>query len=42
MGNLLDHVGKLMLAFTAAVTKAIGDLGSSGSSGDAARLGRDW
>ncbi|MGH3931002.1 MAG: TIGR03086 family metal-binding protein [Pseudonocardiaceae bacterium] len=42
LGDLLDHVGGLTLAFTAAATKTTGDLGSQGPSGDAARLGEDW
>jgi uncharacterized protein (TIGR03086 family) len=42
LGDLLDHVGGLTLAFTAAATKAIGDTVSQGPSGDASRLGDDW
>jgi len=42
LGDLLDHVGGLTLAFTAAAAKATGDLGSQGPSGDASRLGDDW
>ena len=43
LGDLLDHVGGLSLAFTAAATKTAGDAASSqGPSGDASRLGDDW
>jgi uncharacterized protein (TIGR03086 family) len=42
LGDLLDHVGGLVLAFTAAATKATGEMGSQGPSGDASRLGGDW
>jgi uncharacterized protein (TIGR03086 family) len=42
LGDLIDHVGGLTLAFTAAATKATGDIGSQQASGDAARLGDDW
>lgn len=42
LGDLLDHIGGLTLAFTAAATKATGELGSQGPSGDASRLGDDW
>ncbi|HWW53712.1 MAG TPA: maleylpyruvate isomerase N-terminal domain-containing protein, partial [Acidimicrobiales bacterium] len=42
LGDLVDHVGGLTLAFTAAATKATGDTGSHGPSGDATRLGDDW
>ena len=42
LGDLLDHVGGLALAFTAAATKATGDTGSQGPSGNASRLGDDW
>jgi uncharacterized protein (TIGR03086 family) len=41
LGDLLDHVGGLTLAFTDAATKT-GDPGSEGGSGDASRLGDDW
>jgi uncharacterized protein (TIGR03086 family) len=41
LGDLIDHVGGLALAFAAAATKA--DLGGSAkASGDASRLGDDW
>jgi uncharacterized protein (TIGR03086 family) len=42
LGDLLDHVSGLTLAFTAAATKATGDATSQGPSGDASRLGDDW
>ncbi len=42
LGDLLDHVGGLTLAFTAAAAKATGGAGSQGPSGDASRLGDDW
>ncbi|MDQ3944748.1 MAG: TIGR03086 family metal-binding protein [Actinomycetota bacterium] len=42
LGDLVDHVGGLTLAFTAAATKATGGPGPQGPSGDASRLGEDW
>ena len=43
LGDLIDHVGGLALAFTAAATKTtIGDATQQGPSGDASRLGDDW
>lgn len=42
LGDLLDHVGGLSLAFTAAATKTAGEVSSQGPSGDASRLGDDW
>jgi len=42
LGDLLDHVGGLALAFTAAATKTGGEIGAQGPSGDASRLGDDW
>ena len=42
LGDLLDHVGGLSLAFTGAATKATGDATGQGGSGDASRLGADW
>jgi uncharacterized protein (TIGR03086 family) len=43
VGDLLDHVGGLTLAFTEAATKAAaGRAGGSGGSGDASRLPEDW
>lgn len=43
VGDLLDHVGGLSMAFTAAATKTFpDDVGSQRPSGDASRLGEDW
>jgi uncharacterized protein (TIGR03086 family) len=44
LGDLVDHVGGLSLAFTGAATKATapGGASSQGPSGDASRLGDDW
>lgn len=42
LGDLVDHIGGLALAFTAAASKAITAFGSQGPSGDASRLGDDW
>ena len=42
VGDLLDHVQGLALAFTAAATKATPDGGSRPPSADASRLGDDW
>jgi uncharacterized protein (TIGR03086 family) len=42
VGDLLEHIGGLTLAFTAAASKATGELGSQGPSGDASRLSKDW
>ncbi|MET1001049.1 MAG: TIGR03086 family metal-binding protein [Acidimicrobiia bacterium] len=42
LGDLLDHVGGLSLAFTAAATKETAALAGQGPSGDASRLGTDW
>src|SRR4051794_40005407 len=42
LGDLLDHVGGLALAFTAAATKTTDEATATGPSGDAARLGDDW
>ena len=42
LGDLLDHVDGLSLAFTAAATKQGGGPGAQGPSGDASRLGADW
>jgi uncharacterized protein (TIGR03086 family) len=41
LGDLIDHVGGLTLAFTAAATKATAGTGQ-GPSGDASRLGYEW
>jgi uncharacterized protein (TIGR03086 family) len=42
LGDLVDHVASLTLAFTAAATKSTGGVGSQPASGDASRLGEDW
>jgi uncharacterized protein (TIGR03086 family) len=42
LGDLLDHVGGLAVAFTAAAAKSFEELGDQGPSGDASRLGADW
>ena len=42
LGDLLDHVGGLALAFTAAATKETAAFAGQGPSGDASRLGPDW
>jgi uncharacterized protein (TIGR03086 family) len=44
VGDLVEHVGGLTLAFTMAATKAnlTDDAGSQAPSGDASRLGPDW
>jgi uncharacterized protein (TIGR03086 family) len=42
LGDLIDHVGGLALAFTAAAAKDRGPLTGSAPSGDAARLTEDW
>jgi uncharacterized protein (TIGR03086 family) len=42
LGDLIDHVGGLSQAFTAAARKELGPGSSQGPSGDAARLGQDW
>src|SRR3954447_19962897 len=42
LGDLLDHVGGLAVAFTCAATKSFAELGDVGPSGDAGRLGSDW
>ncbi|AKE91519.1 TIGR03086 family metal-binding protein [Rhodococcus aetherivorans] len=42
IGDLVDHVGGLSLAFTAAAGKAVGDHTGQGPSADASRLGDDW
>ncbi len=41
LGDLLDHVDGLSLAFTAAATKTPLE-GGGGPSADASRLGADW
>jgi uncharacterized protein (TIGR03086 family) len=43
LGDLIDHVGGLALAFTAAARKdTSGGYGDQGPSGDASRLSGDW
>jgi uncharacterized protein (TIGR03086 family) len=42
LGDLVDHVGGLSLAFTAAATKAVAGDRAPGPSGEASRLGDDW
>ena len=42
LGDLLDHVGDLTLAFTGAAKKDIDGLGSPPPRPDASRLGDDW
>ncbi len=42
LGDLIEHVGGLSLAFTAAATKTMGDDTAQGPSGDASRLEDDW
>lgn len=42
LGDLLDHVDELALAFTAAARKDVGGITAQGPSPDAARLGPDW
>jgi uncharacterized protein (TIGR03086 family) len=42
VGDLLDHIGGLTMAFTAAARKDFAELGDQAPSGDASRLGDDW
>ncbi|HEY1990514.1 MAG TPA: TIGR03086 family metal-binding protein [Acidimicrobiales bacterium] len=42
LGDLVDHVGGLSLAFTAAATKAMGGDTAQAPSPAASRLGKDW
>lgn len=42
LGDLIEHVGGLALAFTAAAMKDSGKYGGQGPSGDASRLGDGW
>ena len=42
VGDLIDHVGGMALAFTAAANKAGGPHAEMQGSGDASRLGDDW
>src|SRR5262249_57013395 len=42
LGDLIEHVGGLALAFTAAANKDGGRYADMDPSGDASRLGEDW
>jgi uncharacterized protein (TIGR03086 family) len=42
VGDLVDHVGGLAIAFTTAAKKATAPGGSPGASGDGSRLDDDW
>ena len=42
LGDLIDHVAGLTLAFTAAARKDTGEASGQGPRGDAANLGSDW
>ncbi len=42
LGDLIEHVGGLALAFTAAAAKDTGPLTEQQPSGDASRLSQDW
>ena len=42
LGDLIDHVGGLALAFTAAARKDRGEASGKGPRGNVARLGSDW
>jgi uncharacterized protein (TIGR03086 family) len=42
LGDLIDHVGGLALAFTGAAKKDSATYGDQTPSGDASRLGEDW
>lgn len=42
LGDLIEHLGGMALAFTAAADKDTGATGGQGPSGDASRLGPDW
>src|SRR4029453_10643342 len=42
LGDLVEHVGWLSLAFTAAANKELGGASAQGPSGDASRLEDDW
>ena len=42
LGDLVEHVGGLSLAFTAAASKETGELVDQAPSPDASRLGDDW
>jgi uncharacterized protein (TIGR03086 family) len=42
LGDLVEHIGGMALAFTAAATKDTGETGAQGPSGDVSRLGDGW
>jgi uncharacterized protein (TIGR03086 family) len=42
LGDLLDHIGGLSVAFAGAARKERGEATQAGPSGDASRLGADW
>ncbi|HEX6476084.1 MAG TPA: TIGR03086 family metal-binding protein [Acidimicrobiales bacterium] len=42
LGDLLEHIGGLALAFTAAARKDTGDFGNRAPAGDGLRLPADW
>ena len=42
VGDLVEHIGGLALAFTDAATRTMGEAGGQGPSGDATRLAPDW
>lgn len=42
LGDLIEHVGGLALAFAAAAKKAGGEIVEQGGAGDATRLPKDW
>ena len=42
VGDLLDHIGGLSLAFTAAAREELGGPAGQGPSGDGSRLGPNW
>jgi uncharacterized protein (TIGR03086 family) len=42
VGDLIEHIGGLAVAFTAAASKSVGAEGSRPPSGDASRLGEEW
>src|SRR2546429_5389574 len=42
LGDLIEHVGGLALAFTAAANKDGGRYADQAASGDASRLGEEW
>ena len=42
LGDLIEHVGGLTLAFTGAAAKDVGGAGAQGPGGDVSRLRSDW